>query len=108
MLGQKVGRFPEKSETAAIQYWTEVSKHMPLWQLVKEGKAAAYDLRRNYVNVHGIVLQALGIAGRALLDEYPDSWKERLDGLEKIDWSRSNKASGKDAPFIQVEFLPQT
>jgi len=91
-VNQKVGRFPEKSETAAIQYWTEVSKHMPFWQLVKEGKAAAYDLRRNYVNVHGIVLQALGTAGRALLDEYPDSWKERLSGLEKIDWSRSNKA----------------
>ena len=88
---QKVGRIPEKSEAAAIQYWTEVSKHMPLWQLVKEEKAASFDLRKNYVNVHGIVLLALGAAGQTLLDEYPDNWKERLIDIEKIDWSRSNK-----------------
>ena len=92
LSNQKVGRIPEKSEAAAIQYWTEVSKHMPLWQHVKEGKVAPFELRKNYVNVHGIVLQALGVAGQTLLDEYPDNWKERLSAIEKIDWSRSNKA----------------
>ena len=91
-LGQRFGRIPEKSETTAIEYWIEVSKHMPLWQLVKEGKVTAFELRKNYVNVHGVVLQALGVAGRALLDEYPDDWKDRMQGLEKIDWSRSNEA----------------
>ena len=64
---------------------------MPLWQLVKEEKVAPFDLRKNYVNVHGIVLQALGVAGQTLLDEYPDNWKERLNNIERIDWSRSNK-----------------
>ena len=43
------------------------------------------------MDVHGIILQALGIAGRALLEEHPEDWKERLYELEKIDWSRSNK-----------------
>ena len=61
------------------------------WQQVFEGKATASDLRKNYVDVHGIIIQALGIAGRSLLDENPDYWKERLGELEKIDWSRSNK-----------------
>jgi DNA sulfur modification protein DndB len=91
-LGQRVGRIPEKSETTAIEYWTEVSKHMPLWQRVKEGKVAAFELRKNYVNAHGITLLALGVAGRALLDDHPTDWKERLHGLEEIDWSRSNEA----------------
>ena len=90
-LGQKVGRIPDRSEITAIQYWTKVSEHMPHWQLVLEGKATACDLRKNYVDVHGIILQALGIAGRALLEEHPEDWKERLGELENIDWSRSNK-----------------
>jgi DNA sulfur modification protein DndB len=89
-IGQKVGRIPEKSENAAIEYWLEVSKHMPQWQSVKEGKIRAYELRRKYVNAHGIALLALGGAGRALLTEFPDNWKTRLEKLEHIDWSRAN------------------
>ncbi len=90
-LGQKVGKIPEKNETIAIQYWTEVSKHMPHWQLVQEGKTSTRELRQNYIDVHGIVLQALGITGRSLLDQYPEDWKGRLNELEKIDWARENK-----------------
>lgn len=91
-LGQRIGRIPEKSETLAIDYWIEVSSHMPLWQSVKQGKIAAFELRKNYVSAHGITLLALGIAGRALLDDHPNDWKEKLHGLEEIDWSRSNGA----------------
>lgn len=91
-LSSNIGRIPEKSEITAIEYWTELSKHMPLWQRVKEGKLTAFDLRKNYINAHGIALQSLGIVGRALLDDYPDDWQKKLEGLEKIDWSRSNKA----------------
>jgi DNA sulfur modification protein DndB len=90
-IGQTVSRIPEKSEDIAIAYWTEVCKNMPLWQDVKDGKKAAYELRKNYVNAHGIALLGLGIAGRALLDDYPDDWRNRLQGLKKIDWARSNK-----------------
>ncbi|MGA3110456.1 MAG: DNA sulfur modification protein DndB [Candidatus Bathyarchaeia archaeon] len=88
---QKVSRITEKSESMAVQYWTEVSKNMLNWQLVQEGKATACDLRKNYVDVHGIVLQALGIAGRTLLDEHWGDWRDRLSVLQGIDWSRSNK-----------------
>jgi DNA sulfur modification protein DndB len=91
-LSQLVNRIPEQSEFLAIEYWTEVSKHMPMWQRVKEGKIPAFELRKNYVNAHGITLLGLGIAGRALIDEHPNGWKERLQELEEVDWSRSNKA----------------
>jgi DNA sulfur modification protein DndB len=90
-LGQKIGKISEKNEILAIHYWTEVSKHMSHWQLVNQGKASAFELRQKYVDVHGIVLQALGIAGRALLEQHPESWRERLTELERIDWSRENK-----------------
>ncbi len=89
-IGQNFGRIAEKDETKAIQYWTEVSKHMEHWLLVKAGKAPASELRKNYVDVHGIMLQALGISGKTLLDEHPHDWRERLSLLEKVDWSRSN------------------
>jgi DNA sulfur modification protein DndB len=91
-IGQRIGHIPEKNEKNAIEYWTEVSKHMPQWQLLKEGKVTASELRKNYVNAHGIALLALGFAGRKLLDEHPYDWRKRLKGLEKIDWSRSNQA----------------
>lgn len=90
-LGQRLGRIPEKTEIRAIEYWIEVSKHMPQWQLVKEEKITSFELRRNYVNAHGIALLALGFAGRILLEEFASDWRTRLQGLEKIDWSRSNE-----------------
>ena len=91
-LGQRIGRILEKSESAAIEYWAEVSKHMHQWQLVKEGKITAYELRKSYVNAHGIALLALGFAGRVLLDEHPNDWKVVLKNLGKINWLRSNEA----------------
>lgn len=90
-LGQKVSQISDKKEALVIQYWTEVSKHMLNWKLVQEGKATACDLRKNNVDVHGIVLQALGIMGRALIQQHSEDWQTRLIELEKIDWSRSNK-----------------
>ena len=90
-IDQKSGRISDKNEIFAIQYWTEVSNHMPDWQLVKVEKATPADLRKNYLDVHGIALQALGVVGRTLLNDYPGDWTEKLTALEKIDWSRSNK-----------------
>jgi DNA sulfur modification protein DndB len=65
---------------------------MPQWQFVQNGKLSASELRKNYVNAHGIALLALGFAGRALISEYPNDWDCRLQGLDQIDWSRSNTA----------------
>lgn len=90
-LGQKVSQISDKKEALVIQYWTEVSEHMLNWKLVQEGKATACDLRKNNVDVHGIVIQALGIMGRALMQQHPEDWQTRLIEIEKIDWSRSNK-----------------
>ena len=38
-----------------------------------------------------MILQALGIAGRDLIEKYPDSWKKKLKKLKNIDWQKRNK-----------------
>ena len=37
-----------------------------------------------------IALHALGKAGHALMEQYPDVWREKLPQLQKINWSREN------------------
>ena len=89
-IGQRIRPISQRDEQLAIEYWTEVSRYIPQWQLLLEGKTTAYELRKNYMNVHGIALLALGYAGRTLFNQYPNNWKTKLRGLTKIDWCRSN------------------
>jgi DNA sulfur modification protein DndB len=35
-------------------------------------------------------LNALGIAGKFIIKEYPNDWKTKLRNLKKIDWSRDS------------------
>jgi DNA sulfur modification protein DndB len=74
----------------AADYWEEVAKHFPEWQLVRDRKMSAGEIRSDFIHSHGIVLQALGRAGSALWANQGSSWKEQLSNLETIDWSRNN------------------
>jgi DNA sulfur modification protein DndB len=75
----------------ASEYWEEVAKQFPEWQLVRERKITAGEVRQDYLHSHGIVLQALGKAGNVLLRESMDgAWKWSLRSLKKVDWSRAN------------------
>jgi DNA sulfur modification protein DndB len=87
---QKLKKISKDEEAFAIEYWTEMSKVIPEWQLLIERNINSSDLRRDYIHAHGITLHALGIAGSALLKQYPNTWKKHLAKLEGIDWSRSN------------------
>lgn len=75
----------------ATDYWNEVTKNMPDWKLLIERKVTSAELRKDYVHASTNMLQALGMAGRILLGEFPKNWKQKLVGLNKIDWSRTNK-----------------
>ena len=82
--------FDAKRERAN-SYWEEVAKQFPEWQLVREHKITAGEVRQDYLHSHGIVLQALGKAGNALLRQNKDGgWKSSLRSLRKVDWSRAN------------------
>jgi len=81
--------FDAKRELAS-EYWEEVAKQFPEWHLVRERKITAGEVRQEYIHSHGIVLQAMGKAGNALLHTPTNQWKSSLKSLKKIDWSRTN------------------
>lgn len=87
---QKDKSISEIDRKRAIEYWTEVSKIIPEWELLIKNEVSSHELRRDYIHAHGVALHALGIVGNALIAQYPQNWKKQLLKLKNIDWSRSN------------------
>lgn len=86
----KTARVSPQEEDLAVEFWTEVAGHIPEWSLAQGRKVAAAELRRDFIHAHGLALHALGILGCKLISSEPKRWKDRLRGLSKIDWARSN------------------
>src|SRR5262249_37659285 len=83
-------RISPQEQALAVEFWTEAGKHIPEWQLARNRKVGAAELRRDFIHAHGIALHALGIMGNALLSASAKRWKGRMKGLKKVDWARSN------------------
>jgi DNA sulfur modification protein DndB len=79
----------EESAKRLAEYWSAVAEHMSDWQRVLSGQATAQELRSETISAHSTVLRALGGLGADLM-KGPD-WKERLNKLAEIDWSKQNK-----------------
>ena len=79
-----------QEEQIAIEFWFELYNAIPEWKLAAKRQVSSAELRRDYIHVHNVVLEALGQAGHELLAQYPDNWKSKLQNLKDIDWSRSN------------------
>ena len=87
----KTNNEPTKDEQKMIiSFWNEVARNIPEWNLLMKGKITASNLRESYVHAHTNLLNALGMAGRVLMNNFPDTWNQKLKGLQKIDWSRDN------------------
>ena len=84
--------FKDINDAAEIstKYWGEVAKYIPEWQFVRDKKITSGEVRGDYLHSHAIGLQALGMIGNVLLRDYKNSWKTKLKGIGKINWSRSN------------------
>jgi DNA sulfur modification protein DndB len=90
LLGHaKKKRLPPEKEERAYEFWREVGRNFPDWQLAAAKKVSCEELRRGYVHAHGIALLALGNAGATLLAQEPRSWKAKLKALRGMDWSRT-------------------
>jgi DNA sulfur modification protein DndB len=90
-----LGQDPKESDLEEIThiatlYWQAVFSVMPDWQLAAKKEVSPAQLRQDYVHAHGIGLQALGLLGRSLLAEHPDSWQKRIAELKTFDWRKSN------------------
>ena len=86
----KRGTIKPQEEKLAIEFWRTVGDLVPDWGLAVEKKVSCAELRRDYIHAHGLALQAIGIAGSALLAQDPTEWKTKLNGLKNVDWARSN------------------
>jgi DNA sulfur modification protein DndB len=86
----KNDRVTAQEEDLAVEYWSEVARYVPEWSLAQMRKVASAELRRDFINAHGLALHALGIVGCTLISSEPKRWRDRLKGLSKIDWARSN------------------
>lgn len=74
----------------AAEYWEEIAKHMPEWNLVRQSKLTAGEVRGDFIHSHGVVLQALGRLGNSLFHHHAGDWRERLMPLAEVDWRRNN------------------
>ncbi len=91
LLGLRKGKkLSDVEEKLVKEFWETVSKNIAEWQLLLADKVTARELRNNFVHTNTNLLNALGIVGKIIMKEYPDSWKEKLCNLKKIDWSRNS------------------
>lgn len=86
----KSKKISSKDKKTIQTFWETVSKNLPEWQLLLNGNVSSHELRKNYVNTHTNLLNSLGIAGRVIIQNYPDEWELKLRNLKKIDWSRKS------------------
>jgi DNA sulfur modification protein DndB len=90
LLDPKEHEDQEAAAKLCIQFWDEIAKFFPEWDLVRKNKITSGEVRKDYLHSHGIALQALAIAGSQVLAEFPNNWKEKFLPLKNIDWSRTD------------------
>lgn len=91
LLGRESIRRPNKEQQSlVIRFWEAVSQNIPEWQLLINGTISSDELRANYVHAHTNCLNSLGMAGREIIKQFPDTWEKKLSGLSKLVWSRDN------------------
>lgn len=92
LMADQEGVAQEQRIELAAAFWNEVARHIPDWGLARERKVSAADLRHDYVHCHALALASIARAGRDLLRLHPKDWKQRLERLSTLDWSRGNTA----------------
>ena len=81
---------PQESAELALRYWEAVASQLAEWERVRIGELSAGEVRTDYIHTHGVVLQAIGRVGNALIRRFPKQWEKKITGLRTIDWRRSN------------------
>ena len=89
-LGIKGTKISVDEQNNAKEFWNGITKNIPEWQLLIQQRVTASELRNGYVHSHTNLLNALGIVGNTIQNEYPSNWKQKLTSLQDVDWSRNN------------------
>jgi DNA sulfur modification protein DndB len=91
----------DEEKELAYQYWTEIAKNIPEWEMASRKEISCAALREEFIHAHGVAIQALGIAGSELLAQFPNDWKDKLSALRAIDWSRHNSTVWEGRAMFQ-------
>ena len=89
LLG-KSKNLSEREKKTAITFWSEVGKNIPEWGLLMDKKVTPAELRNEYVHANTNMLEAIAMAGNKLIKKFPNNWKRKLVGLQRVDWGRTN------------------
>jgi DNA sulfur modification protein DndB len=89
LLVDRRGEPFEAQAALAQDFWESVAGQFPEWQMVRDREMTAFEVRRDFIHSHGIILQALGRVGCSLL-RTQTGWKTPLKKLHLLDWSRQN------------------
>jgi DNA sulfur modification protein DndB len=91
ILNKKKGDFVSELEKEFLNsFWAELCDSVVEWQAVLKKEMSATELRSNYINAHGVFLEAIGVVGCYLYNNHPTNWATYLKRIATIDWSRSN------------------
>lgn len=80
----------ESEKELAINFWNVVAKNIPQWGLLINNKVTPAELRKDYVHANTNMLESIAIAGNHLVKKFPKEWSQKLAGLQKINWYRTN------------------
>ena len=73
-----------------INFWNTVARNIPEWTLLMEKKVTPFELRKDFVHANTNMLESIAIAGNRLIKNHPNEWRQKLAGLQKIEWERTN------------------
>jgi DNA sulfur modification protein DndB len=67
----------------ALHYWNNISSVFPEWT-----ELSGNEVRDKYIHGYGVILSALGLLGRYLLDEHPNDYENLLPRLRSLNWHK--------------------
>ena len=72
------------------EYWKFLTDNFYEWQLVFTKELSAHKLREQSVSSFGTILEAFGLIGYEVSKSPKMNWKEKLQNINSINWSRDN------------------
>jgi DNA sulfur modification protein DndB len=67
----------------ALEYWNKIGSVFTKWSELQGN-----EVREKYIHGYGVILSALGLLGRYLINEHRDDYEDLLPRLKGLDWSR--------------------
>lgn len=92
LLKKSKGQTVESEEIdRAVLFWTVLCDSIHEWKLLKNRELTATKLRNNYIVGYSVFVEAMGLIGASLYHEFGDTSFSKIQEIEKLDWSKTNR-----------------